>query len=86
MDIVLEVVDTFVGDYLFATLHPAKPAPYDFPYPPSNETQAEQVFSAWTYKPSTNYFSLSPSEYAYMSAWPRDNIYRQALSLYLVVW
>lgn len=86
MDVVLEVLDTFVGDYIYATLYPARPAPYDFPNPPSNDTIGQQVFSAWTYKPSTNYFSLEPSEYAYMSAWPRDNIWRQSLSLYLTVW
>lgn len=86
MDIVLEVLDTFVGDYLYATLHLAHHAPYDFPNPPSNETQTEQVFSAWVYKPSTSVFALTPSQYAYQSAWPRDNIYRQALSLFLIVW
>lgn len=86
MDVVLEVVDTFVGDYLYATFHPARPAPYDYPNPPSNETIAQQVFSSWTYKPSTHWFSLAPSDYAYQSAWPRDNILRQSLSLYLIVW
>lgn len=86
MDVVLEVLDTFAGDYIYATLHPAKKEPYGFYNPPSNESQAEQVFTLWTYKPSTHYFSLPPSEYAYMSAWPRDHILRQALSLFLVVW
>lgn len=86
MDVVLEVLDTFVGDYLYATLHPARPAPYDYPNPPSNETVAGQVFSAWTYQPSTYLFSLTPSKYAYQSAWPRDNILRQSISLYLTVW
>lgn len=86
MDIVLEIADTLFGDYLYATFHPAKPAPYDFPHPPSNETVNAKAFSAWTYKPSTHYFSLEPSQYAYMSQWPRDNIFRQALSLFLIVW
>lgn len=86
MDIVLEVADTLFGDYLYAAFYPAKPAPYDFPHPPSNETVSENAFSAWTYTPSTHYFSLEPSQYAYMSQWPRDNIYRQALSLFLIVW
>lgn len=86
MDVVLEVVDTFAGDYLYAFFHPARQASYDFPSTPSNETISDQVFSTWAYKPSTSFFSLQPSEYAWKSAWPRDNIYRQALSLYLIVW
>lgn len=85
MDIVLEVIDTFVGDYLYATVHPARLAPYDYPNPPSNETVSQQAFTSWTYKPSTQYISFEPSEYAYMSAWPRDNIYRQALTLFMLI-
>ncbi|KAK2604350.1 hypothetical protein N8I77_007289 [Diaporthe amygdali] len=86
MDIVLEVADTLFGDYLYARFHPIQPAPYDFPHPPSNDTVNDRAFSAWTYKPATHYFSLEPSQYAYMSQWPRDNILRQALSLFLIVW
>lgn len=40
----------------------------------------------WTYKPATESFSVAPSDYAYMSQWPRDNIYRQFVSLYLITW
>ena len=83
MDVVLEITDTFIGDYLYATLHPAKPAPYDFPSFPANATGGP---SEWTYRPSTQLFQLEPSKYAYMSAWPRDNIYRQAFSLFMVTW
>lgn len=86
MDVVLEVLDTYVGDYIYANILPARPAPYDFPHPPSNETIAEQAFSSWTYKPATHWFSFEPSQYAYQSAWPRDNIFRQSLSLYFTVW
>lgn len=86
MDVVLEVIDTFAGDYVYAKLHPAHPAPYDYPNPPSNETISDQVFTSWKYEPATQYISFEPSQYAYMSAWPRDNIYRQALSLFMIVW
>ncbi|ROV98934.1 hypothetical protein VSDG_03653 [Cytospora chrysosperma] len=86
MDVILELTDTFVGDYLYAKAHPARPAPYDYPYPPSNETVSQQVFTAWTYEPSTQYISFEPSQYAYLSAWPRDNIYRQALTLFMIIW
>ncbi|KAH7041126.1 uncharacterized protein B0I36DRAFT_379945 [Microdochium trichocladiopsis] len=84
MDVVLEVAETFVGDYVYAWAHPARPAPYDFPNQ-TNQT-AQQVFSTWTYKPSSTYFTLEPSQYAYMSAWDRDNILRQAISLFFITW
>lgn len=84
MDVVLEIVDTFMGDYLYATLHPSKPVPYDFPDLNTNGTASG--FDQWSYTPSTSWFSLEPSEYAYMSAWPRDNIYRQGLSLFFITW
>ncbi|KAF3769664.1 hypothetical protein M406DRAFT_343800 [Cryphonectria parasitica EP155] len=86
MDVVLEVLDTFGVDYIYATLYPAHPASYNFQNPPANQSIDQQVFSTWVYKPSTEYFSLEPSKYAYMSAWPRDNIFRQALSLFFIVW
>lgn len=86
MDVVLEIADTFVGDYLYATLLPAHSTPYGLADGPNNTTAGEQVFSTWTYKQSTDYFALEPSEYAYQSAWPRDNVWRQALSLYLIIW
>lgn len=86
MDVVLEIVDTFAGDYLYAFCHPARQAPYDYPSPPSNETISQQVFSTWAYKPATSFVSFEPSQYAYLSAWPRDNIYRQTLSLFLITW
>lgn len=82
MDVVLEIVDTFAGDFLYAALLPAKPVPYDFPDVPANATSQFQ----WSYKPSTAFLDLEPSKYAYMSAWPRDNIYRQAISLFLITW
>jgi Delta7-sterol 5-desaturase len=85
MDIILELVDTFVGDFLYAGLLPARPAPYDFPLATAANATS-QTFSTWQYKPATALFSLEPSQYAYMSAWPRNNIFRQAISLYLITW
>jgi len=46
----------------------------------------ESARSGWQWEPSSQFFSLPPSEYAYMSRWDRDNIYRQAVSLYLLTW
>lgn len=83
MDIVLEVLDTFVGDHVYAALHPAKSLLSDFD-PASNATT--EPLSAWRYEPATAYLHLEPSKAAYMSAWSRDNIYRQTLSLFLITW
>ncbi|KDN68399.1 putative fatty acid hydroxylase superfamily protein [Colletotrichum sublineola] len=84
MDVILEIIDTFIGDELYATLLPAHTTPYDFPNYTVNATALP--LSIWKYKPSTYMFSLEPSEAAYMSAWPRDNIFRQFTSLFLITW
>lgn len=85
MDIVLEVLDTYAFDYAYAYFLPAKPAPYGFG-DVNGANSTAQTLSSWQYKPATHLFSLEPSQAAYMSAWPRDNIYRQAISLYLITW
>ncbi|KAK3944303.1 C-5 sterol desaturase [Diplogelasinospora grovesii] len=83
MDIVLEVSDTFLWDYMYAWVLPARPAPYNFP---DHTNATGQAYSSWQYKPSTSFFSLEPSQAAYQSAWTRDNMYRQATSLFLITW
>ncbi|KAI0024875.1 hypothetical protein F4780DRAFT_480772 [Xylariomycetidae sp. FL0641] len=85
MDVVLEIADTYVADYVFANLLPAKPAPYDFPNVASSNSTA-QTFSSWQYKSSAPWLPMEPSEYAYMSAWDRGNIYRQAITLFMITW
>lgn len=85
MDIVLELTDTFVLDYMYAWLAPGRLAPHDFPdHLSANATT--QAFSEWQYKPATTWFSVQPSQAAYSSVLPRDNIYRQAFSLFLITW
>ena len=42
--------------------------------------------SGWEWKPASQYFSVRPSEYAWMSRWDRDDFYRQVTSLYFVTW
>jgi len=42
--------------------------------------------SGWQWQPASEYFSMQPSDYAYMSKWDRDNMYRQFVSLYLITW
>lgn len=52
----------------------------------SAESAGEFARSGWTYTPATQYLPIEPSEYAYMSRWDRDNIWRQTVSLYCITW
>ncbi len=93
MDIILEIFDTYVADYCYAKVLPVSGASI---LTQSVKHVASSTFSSlregatqapdYLYRPSTSFFSLEPSQYAYQSAWPRDSIYRQALSLYLITW
>jgi lathosterol oxidase len=84
MDIILELTDTFIADYAYAYFLPAQSAPYDFPQAAANSSS--QTFSPWTYQPASQFISVQPSAAAYMSIWPRDNLYRQLITLYFIVW
>lgn len=89
MDIVLEVVDTFALDYAYAYLLPAGPAPYDLAATDlKNQTLKAVASSAstWIYEPASTYLNFAPSAAAYMSAWPRDYIWRQFISLFAITW
>ncbi|KAI1777865.1 C-5 sterol desaturase [Hypoxylon cercidicola] len=79
MDVVLELTDTFIGDYAYAYALPAR-TPYDL----LDNTNA--TTSQWEFKSANPYFTVQPSKYAYMSMWDRDNIYRQAITLFMVTW
>ena len=83
MDIVLELTDTFITDYVYAFAFPKQPAPYDYPAA-ANATQ--QLFSSWTYTPATKFFSVEPSDAAYRSQWDRDHPLRQLITLYFITW
>ncbi|MCJ1472826.1 c-5 sterol desaturase [Lambiella insularis] len=85
MDIVLEIFDTFLFDRLYASLLPGSSLHF--------KTAVVQNAATSTYSsmrelptPASQLFTLEPSNFAYMSAWPRDNIWRQTLSLYLITW
>ncbi len=89
MDIVLEVFDTFLFDAFWATVYPGSSslAPLK-----GLQNAASPTFSSMREtatgrpKSSTQFFQLEPTKYAYMSAWPRDNICRQGITLYLITW
>ena len=88
MDIVLEIFDTFLLDRLYATTLPGSASDIA----ENTLTKSTATFFSAREVPTTavlassQYLHLEPSQYAYMSAWPRDNIWRQALSLYLITW
>lgn len=94
MDVILEVFDTFVGDRVYAQLLPAfSPAlkshlaSHNGSYSSLTQQHGAQAYmSTYKYQPSTQFLSLEPSDFAYMSQWPRDNMYRQALSLFFITW
>jgi len=87
MDIVLEFCDTFALDRVYAALLPAHPAPYNLKDGATNSSLFDaKASSPWQYQPSTTFFSFEPTEAAYMSAWTRDNIYRQLITLYFITW
>lgn len=84
MDIVLEVTDTFLFDYMYAWALPAREVPLG--YPDQFATNATQKLTAWQYKPATSWFSLEPSAAAYGSSLARDNTVRQFFSFFLIFW
>jgi lathosterol oxidase len=87
MDIALELCDTYVFDHMYAALLPAKPAPYSLSGASGNASISDfKAASPWQFEPASSLISFSPSDAAYMSQWNRDNIFRQAFSLFLITW
>lgn len=102
MDFVLEIFDTLAFDRLYANLLPISPAVSTFDpistiaaswkgYAEWNATYTQPIGgefarSGWQFEPASSFFHIEPSEYAYMSRWDRDNVYRQFVSLYIVTW
>ena len=95
MDIVLEIVDTFLFDRIYATLLPASPSPY---LAQKSNNATTSTFSSlregatalpeynYIFRPASQILSVNPTHWTYSSSWPRDNIYRQAISLFAIVW
>lgn len=90
MDIILELWDTFIGDRLYSTLLPTSlsssvslPA---FVNAAANTSMALFGPEPYVYEQATQMIYLEPSKYAYLSAWPRNNIYRQFTSFFLITW
>ena len=95
MDIVLEVFDTFLFDRLYAAALPASSSSYVSQYikgvatstfSSMRESGTHTPTQKYIYEPASQIISFEPSRWAYASALPRDNLYRQAFSLFLIVW
>jgi lathosterol oxidase len=83
MDVILDLFDTFFGDYVYAWLVPSSPSSH---FTPTATNGSAQSFLPCHYQPSTKSFTVIPSQAACMSAWPRENIYRQSINLFLIPW
>ncbi len=86
MDIVLEAVDTYALDYVYAYLLPAGPAPFDLLGNGLKNQTVDVLTSTWKFVPASTYVSFAPRAAAFLSAWPRDYIWRQFISLFLITW
>ncbi|OJD31650.1 c-5 sterol desaturase [Diplodia corticola] len=91
MDVVLEAFDTYLFDYIYAFALPSPAASLGKPAAVANASYAAipempSPANAWQFEPASQYLSFPPSDYAWMSCWARDNLYRQALSLFLITW
>lgn len=85
MDIVLEIIDTFIADYAYAYLYPLESELYDSPHKSTTNASAH-AFSSWTWKPATKFLQIQPSKAAYMSSLTRNNPYRQLATLFFITW
>jgi lathosterol oxidase len=87
MDIALELCDTYAFDYIYASLLPVQPAPYNLQGGLSNSSISSlKAASPYQWQPASKILSFPPGDAAWMSQWTRDNIYRQALSLFFITW
>jgi lathosterol oxidase len=94
MDIVLEILDYLLFDRLYAQILPDASASnaYSSLKGTANATLASlrdvptPPYNGYQYHPSTQYFTLEPTKWAYMTSWPRDDPMRQLFSLFLITW
>jgi len=82
MDVVLEGFDTYLFDRIYAQWFPASNATITTN---SGDWKAQAAnHSDYQFYPASNYLSFPPSSWIHRSSWPRDNIWRQTLSLHLI--
>ncbi|KAJ5360314.1 Fatty acid hydroxylase [Penicillium concentricum] len=76
MDIFLDILDTLILDRCYALLSPDPAAISNYDY----------IATANLNRHVGLYYPMEPSKWAEASLWKRDDIARQALSLYLITW
>ena len=94
MDVILELADDYIFDRAYAYLLPDPSSAFSSPYSHGNSS------SYADYPPYPHAHAPSPSasasisalssspygSYSTASSWPRDNMYRQAMSLFWIAW
>lgn len=90
MDLLLEIADTLVFDRVYATVFPNQLGddyhPLFWANPNSNQTA---LYSYKSLIPSDVYgqpYLLDPTDYANLSRFGRDNLFRQSLSIFIFTW
>ena len=73
MDVLLDVLDTFILDRLYAAVLPVPHGSAIQPSLPYNESLGR-------------YLEIAPSKWALLSRWPREFAGRQFVSLFLMMW
>ncbi|KAF4308509.1 Fatty acid hydroxylase [Botryosphaeria dothidea] len=86
MDLVLEGLDAYVFDRLYATLLPAQNLNITSQLASENVSATASCLDNYDFMPASKYLSFPPSEYACMSTLPRENVWRQLISLYIITW
>lgn len=82
MDIVLELIDTFIADDVYAYLFPIGNQILN----KTDVNASTQLMEPWIWQPTTKYFHVRPSQAAYMSSLARNNPYRQFLTVLFTTW
>ncbi|KAA8903824.1 hypothetical protein TRICI_005635 [Trichomonascus ciferrii] len=90
MDIVLECIDTYALDYVYATLLPATEGSgmsgFEEMHNVTLPRQPGNILSKAGGDIYGQPFMFPASSYIEASSWSRDNIYRQFISLFFVTW
>lgn len=91
MDVVLEAFDAYLFDYVYAFLLPSPVATKlshgaDFNSTLNNYSDIPSPQNSWQWEPASQYLSFPPGKYAWMSRWSRDDVVRQATTLFLITW
>lgn len=92
MDLVLEGFDRYLFDYMYATVLPSPTAYSEADSHNATLSSLKEVptgfpsHNGYNFVPASSMIQFAPTEWAYKSELARDNIYRQALSLYIITW